>query len=255
MKTPFRFLFVFACCLLSAVVVHAASDVDKVIERARAGVGTEAALAALKSLHYTGTLTTTATDEKGVSRPVKVAIEIIFQRPYRQRIVATSENKIEITALDDYEGWQREQDPDDSSRWRMTLLSNDQIKRLRANTWENLSFFRGIETRRGRINDLGKASVDGKSCRKLVFDHGDGILFTRYFDDSTGRLVLTETENGVTIREEDETVVEGIRFPRKIISTSKAEDGSARVVTIVFDKILVNETFADSLFAVPTMTR
>jgi len=27
------------------------------------------------------------------------------------------------------------------------------------------------------------------------------------------------------------------------------------VVTIVFDKITINETFADSLFAVPTMTR
>ncbi len=255
MTTPFRLLAAFTICLLSALAVHAASDVDKVIARARAGVGSEAALAALKSLHYTGTLTTTATDDQGVSRPVNVAIEIIFQRPYRQRIVATSENKIEITALDDYEGWQREQDPDDSTRWRMTLLSNDQIKRLRANTWENLSFFRGIEKRRGHVEDLGKATVDGKSCRKLAFNHGDGIVFTRYFSDATGRLVLTETENGVTIREEDEVVIEGIRFPRKILSTSKLDDGSERKVTIVFDKISVNKTFADSLFTVPAMTR
>lgn len=255
MKTPFSLLAAIVVGLLSAFTVHAAADVDQVIARARAGVGTEAALAALQSLHYTGTLTTTATDDKGVSRPVKVAIEIIFQRPYRQRIVATSENKIEITALDDYEGWQREQDPSDSSRWRMTLLSTDQIKRLRANTWENLSFFRGIEQRRGHVEDLGKAVVDGKSCRKLAFDHGDGIVFTRYFDDASGRLVLTETENGITIREEDETAVEGIRFPRKIISTSKLPDGGERTVSIVFDKISVNETVADSLFAVPTMTR
>jgi len=254
MKTSFRLLAAFALCGLSVVAVHAA-EADQVIARARATVGSESALKALQSLHYTGTLTTTATDEKGAARPVKVAIEIIFQRPYRQRIVATSENKIEITALDDYEGWQREQDPSDSSRWRMTLLTNDQIKRLRANTWENLSFFNGLEQRRGVVKDLGKATVDGKSCRKLAFEHGDGIVFTRYFDEATGRLVLTETENGITIREEDETVVDGIRFPRKIISTSKLADSTDRTVSIEFDKITVNETFADSLFAVPAMTR
>jgi outer membrane lipoprotein-sorting protein len=255
MKTPFRFLAVLAFSWLSVLTVHAATDVDQVIARARAGVGSEAALAGLQSLHYAGTLTTTATDDKGASRPVKVAIEIIFQRPYRQRIVATSENKIEITALDDYEGWQREQDSTDSTRWRMTLLPIDQIKRLRANTWENLSFFRGIEQRRGQLKDQGKAVVDGKSCRKLVFDHGDGILFTRYFDDATGRLILTETENGISIREDDETVVNGIKFPRKITSTSKLADGTERTVSIVFDKITVNEAFADSLFAMPSMTR
>lgn len=255
MKTPSRLLAASIICVCSALAVQAAADVDQVIARARAGVGTEEALQGLKSLHYTGTLTTTAADEKGGTREVKVAIEIIFQSPYRQRIVATSENKIEITALDDYEGWQREQDPSDTTRWRMTLLSNDQIKRLRANTWENLSFFRGIEHRRGHVEDLGKATVDGKPCRKLAFDHGDGIVFTRYFDDASGRLVLTETENGITIREEDETVVGGIKFPHKIISTSKLKDGSERAVTIVFDKVAINETFADSLFTVPSMTR
>jgi hypothetical protein len=255
MKTPFRLLFVIIAVFVSAAASHAASDVEQVIAKARATVGSEAALKSLESLHYTGTLTTTAKEPDGTNRDVKVGIEIVFQRPYRQRIVATSENKIEITALDDYEGWQREQDPSDSTRWRMTLLSTDQIKRLRANTWENLSFFQGIEKRRGTVNDLGKASIDGKSCRKLSFDHGDGIVFTRYFDEASGRLLLTETENGITIREEGEMLVDGIRFPRKIISTSKLTDGGERTVSIAFDKIVVNEPLADSLFSVPSMGR
>lgn len=256
MKTTLRLFAAFALVLFSSLAVRAASpEIERVIARARATVGSESVLKGLQSLHYTGTLTTTATDEKGGKRAVNVGIEIIFQRPYRQRIVATSENKIEITALDDYEGWQREQAPSDPTRWRMTLLSGEQIKRLRANTWENLSFFAGIEQRRGSVKDLGKASIDGKPCRKLAFDHGDGIVFTRYFDDATGRLVFTETENGITIRELDELVVDGIRFPRKIISTSKLPDGGEREVSIVFDKIIVNEPLADSLFAVPTMTR
>lgn len=256
MKTPFRLLAAFILCAIPVLSVHAATpEIEKVISRARATVGTEDALTALRSIHYTGTLTTTALDEKGVSTPVKVALEIIFQHPYRQRIVASSDNKIEITALDDFEAWQREQDPADPTRWRMTLLSPDQIKRLRANTWENLSFFRGVEARRGHVEDLGKAAVEGKPARKLTFQHGDGIFFTRYFDEASGRLVLTETENDVSIREEGELVVSGIRFPKKIISTSKLPEGGERVVTIVFDKITVNETFADSLFAVPAMTR
>lgn len=255
MKTPFRVLVVLAFCVLSALVGRAASDIDQVIKRARAAVGEEAALNAVESLHYKGTLTTTAPDEDGGIRPVMVELEIIFQKPYRQRIVATSDSKIEITALDDYEAWQREQDPEDASRWRMALLPIEQIKRLRANTWENLSFFRGIEKRRGQVNDLGVASVDGKSCRKLAFDHGDGIVFTRYFDDATGRMVLTETENGISIREEGEIIASGIRFPQKIVSTNKLRDGSEQVVTIVFDQITVNETFDKSLFEVPSMTR
>jgi outer membrane lipoprotein-sorting protein len=255
MKTPFRPLLALLVVFVSAAASHAATTVDQVIARARAHVGGEAALKALESLHYTGSLTTIATNDKDEPVEVKVAIEIIFQRPYRQRIVATSENKIEITALDDYEGWQREQDPTDSNRWRMTLLSGEQIKRLRANTWENLSFFHGIEQRRGTVNDLGSTTLDGKSCRKLAFDHGDGIVFTRYFEDATGRLLLTETENGIRIREEAEMVVDGIRFPRKIISTSKLPDGSERTVSITFDKIIVNEPLADSLFTIPAMTR
>lgn len=255
MKTPFRVFVVLAFCIVSALVGRAASDIDQVIQRARALIGDEATLTALESLHYRGTLTTTAPDENGGTRSVNVGLEIIFQKPYRQRIVATSDTKIEITALDDYEAWQREQDPEDASRWRMALLPIEQIKRLRANTWENLSFFRGIEKRRGQVNDLGKATVDGKSCRKLAFDHGDGIVFTRYFDDATGRMILTETENGISIREEGEILVNKIRFPQKIVSTNKLPDGSERTVTIVFDQITVNESFDDSLFEVPSMAR
>jgi len=232
-----------------------ASDVDAVIAKARAAVGGEAALSAVQSVHYSGTLETTGTDEKGQPTDVKVAIEIIFQKPCQQRIVATSADKIEITALDGYDAWQREQDPKDSARWRMTLLSKEQIKRLRANAWENLFFFSGIDRVGGQIEDMGTADVDGRSCRKLCFDHGDNILFYRYFDQATGHLMLTETEKGVRIQEKDELEVKGVKFPRKIITENKLIDGKARTVTIVFDKITVNETFADSLFAVPIMAQ
>lgn len=254
MKTPLCFASVLLALLVISPALRAA-DVDAVIAKARAAVGGEAALTSLKSVHYTGTLETTGTDEKGVPKDVKVAIEIIFQKPDQQRIVATSADKIEITALDGYDAWQREQDPKDSARWRMTLLSKDQIQRLRANVWENLFFYRDIGRIGGRVEDLGTADIDGKTCRKLAFDHGDGIVFYRYFDRDSGRLLLTETEGGVRIQELNDIVVDGIRFPSKMITKSQLKNGEARTVTVIFDKITVNETFADSLFAVPILER
>ena len=83
----------------------------------------------------------------------------------------------------------------------------------------------------------------------------DGIVFYRYFDRDSGRLLLTDTEGGVRIKELNDIVVDGIRFPSKMITKSQLKNGEARTVTVVFDKITVNETFADSLFAVPILER
>lgn len=250
-----RWSAAFAFLIVLLLLGARADEVDAVIAKARAAVGDEVSLASLKSVHYSGTLVTTLTDEKGQPKTVTVAIEIIFQKPSQQRIVASSADKIEITALDGYDAWQREQDSKDSARWRMTLLPKEQIERLRANAWENLFFFKGIERIGGQIEDLGTSEIDGKTCRKLCFNHRNGVLFYRHFDQQTGRLLLTETENGVLIKERDDIVVAGIKFPRKIITESKLPTGLTRTITIIFDKITTNETFADSLFSVPVLGR
>jgi len=131
------------------------------------------------------------------------------------------------------------------------LLSKDQVKRLRSNTLENLSFFRGIERRGGRIEDLGIVDVNGRSANKVSFIHDSGSVFTRYFDETTGKLILTETEQGGSIREDGEILANGLRFPKKIVTISKTEGGKERSVSIEFQTVTVNEAFADELFAVP----
>ena len=180
-----------------------------IIAKARAYVGTEAALTGVKSVHYFGTLVTT--DPSDATKQTRAAMEIIFQvskqqRPELQRIMATSDKMIEVTALNAYEGWQRVQDPADRTKWRQTLLGTDQIKRLRANTWENLAYYRGIEKVGGRLEDLGAATIDNVACQKVAFIHGPNIVFYRYFEVATGRLVYTETEGGGTIREQGEMI-------------------------------------------------
>ena len=234
-------------------LVSAGAAEPAIIAKARAYVGSEAALAGVNSVQYVGTLV--APDQADPTKQARTKIEIVFQRPEHQRITSTSEKVIETTALDGYEAWMRVQDAKDPTKWRQTLLGADQVKRLRANTWENLAFFRGIEGVGGRIEDQGAKTIDGVSCQKLAFIHAPNIIFYRYFDTATGRLVLTETEAGGTIREEGEVQVNGIRFPKSIVTTSKNAKGEAQTVTINFDTVKVNEKFPNEQFRVPPPSR
>lgn len=251
MIAPLR-LFATCCVFVVATCVVSAAE-PPIIAKARAYIGTDSALASLKSVHYTGTLV--KADPKDPAKDARAAMEIIFQRPEQQRIMATSDKAIEVTSLDGYDGWQRVQDAADPTKWRQTLLGSDQIKRLRANTWENLGFFRGIERVGGKMEDQGPMTIDGVSCQKIAFIHAPTIIFYRYFELSTGRLVMTETEAGGTIREKGETIVNGIRFPKTLITSTKNAKGEMESVTINFEKITVNEAFPVSLFAVPSMGR
>lgn len=253
MTTPNAFRFAITSCaaLLMATVVHAQTAI---ITKARAHLGTEAALEAVKSIHYMGKLV--AVDDADPKKKTEATVDIIFQKPDRHRITVTSDKAIEVTALDGYEGWQRVQDVADPAKWRQTLATADQIKRIRANTWENVSFFRGIETRGGRIEVLQPTTANGVASNKLAFIYAPNIVFYRYFDEASGKLILSETENGSSIREEGEIVVNGIRFPKSIITTNKSTAGkTGPTVTITFDQIKVNETFPNSVFAVPMLNQ
>jgi hypothetical protein len=249
--TFFRLGAMVAASLFAFNPVRAAEPA--IIARARAYIGSEAALTGLKSVHYVGTLVAADPADPGKQNPT--TLEITFQLPEQQLIKATSEKTIEVTALDGYEGWQRVQDRTDSTKWRQVLLGTDQIKRLRANTWENLAYFRGIERVGGRVEEQGSATIDGVKCLKLAFIHGPNIAFYRYIEEATGRLVFTETEAGGTIREQGEMVVNGIKFPRSIITSTKNAKGQMVSVTINFEKVTVNEVFPAKLFAVPPLGR
>jgi hypothetical protein len=246
-----RCLALFGCA--AALVAVAPAAEPAIIAKARAYIGSEAALNGLKAVRYTGTLVTA--DPSDATKQTRAAMEIVFQLPAQQRITATSDRIIEVTALDGYDAWQRVQDAADKSKWKQTLLGTEQIKRLRANTWENMAFFRGIESVGGRVEDQGPQTVDGVACQKIAFIHAPNIIFYRYFDVATGRLVLTETEAGGTIREQGEMVVGGIRFPRTIVTATKNAKGEIQTVTINFEAVTVNEPLPVAEFAVPGFGR
>ncbi len=236
-----------ALCLGFLPAMHAE---DALIAKARAYLGTEASLDAVQGLKMLGQLEVV---DAANSSPGAAKLEIIFQKPDRQRITAVSDSRTEITALDGYDAWSRVSDPKDPSKWQVTLLGPDQIKRLRANTFENLAFYRGLESRGARVEDRGTATVDGVACRKFAFIHGPDIIFTRSFDIATGRLVLTETDSGTKIREEGEIRSGGLKFPERIVTTNTLPDGTTRTLRVTFTEITVNPSVESDAFAVPAL--
>jgi len=244
---PFRPLTTFLVLALAPIpALHAELPV---IAKARAYLGSETALNAVKSVHYSGKIV--RPNPADPAKPDSLALDIIFQSPYRQRTVRTTDTDFDTVALDGYDGWHSVRNRKNPARVRLELLSTDQVKRQRALVQENLTFFRGLEREGGQVLDQGLTRLDGVACRKVAFIHSANIIFFRYFDESTGRLIMTETENGSTTREQGEILVNGIRFPKRIINSSKTAAGKEQTVTVVFEAITLNETFPDRTFAIP----
>ena len=244
-----------AALVLAAPQLLADARTDQWIARARAAIGAENAINQIRSIHFKGTLETIQKTPlpddptKFRDEAVVLAIDIVFQKPYQQRMMLRSDKVVQTTSLDGYDAWMRRSDAADEKKWQLTLLDAQQVKQLRANTWENLNFYSGIEKRGGKVEFGGDVTVDGRDCVKLVFTHAENLVFTRYFEKSTGRLVKSETENGGEIREEGEMFVQGLRFPRKLINKT----ATGAVSTISFESVTINETFPADVFAVPAL--
>jgi hypothetical protein len=251
-----RHLSVFAAAgLLMALPIRADEVANQWVAKARAYLGSNADLDAVRSLRFQGSFAGTEqvpdpTDSKKfVEQPIQVSIDIIFQQPMQQRQVIRSDRVERVTALDGYDAWEQVVDLSGKNKTRMTLLDAMSIKRLRATTVENLSFYSDRLASMRQVRFLGEETVDGVICGKLSFTHASGIVFLRYFDRASGHIVKTVVEGGGEIREEGELIVKGVRFPQKVINTSP----NGRSTTISFHEITVNDPFPAESFAVPTL--
>jgi len=252
-SAPVRFCFGLFVLGSATTALRAASGAEDppIIALARAYIGSEAALDGVRSVHYMGTLETTNTQgPKPV--PVRGTIDILFAKPVRQRILVRTDQNVTIKVLDDYSGWTRLENPKDPSKFRLSLLNVDDVKSLRASTWENLHFYRGLPGDGGMVIDRGPAVEGGVSCERVDFVHGRGITFIRYFERGSGRLVQTDT-GSESIREGGETVVGGIRFPETVFSTTHLPNGKEQQLTIHFERIRVNDPVDPALFQQPNM--
>jgi hypothetical protein len=221
-----------------------------VIGLARAYLGPDSTLDGITSIHFTGTLDRVNPDHPEAGT-LHATLDMVFVKPLRQRQRVMMEKVSETTVLDGYDAWDRLQDNADASRFQLKWLSAGDIRSLRANTWENLNFFRGQDGEVS-VQDRGPATVDAVVCERVDFVHGPGLTFERYFDRDSGRLVLTVRESE-TIRESGEIRVDGIRFPKVIVSVTKTASGRDLTSTVTFDHIVLNEEEGPEVFAVPSV--
>lgn len=244
--------FVSVLSLGLAAALPAAAGEPPIIAKARAYIGTEATLAGLTSVRFIATLK--IADPADPAKTKLVPLDAVFEKPDRQLLKMTIDDRTEITGLDGYESWQMIQTGAAAKQRRLTILPPARTRRLLAETWENLYYYRGLEQRGGKAEDLGQHTIDGVNCQKIAFVHGANVVFTRYFDVATGRLVLTETEDGRRIREEGEMTVQGLRFPRVVTTQSKDAKGAPQTIVLTIERVDLNHPSPPRYFAVPTPT-
>jgi hypothetical protein len=241
--------FLFSACVLLAPFLAPAEPA--VVGLARAYLGPDSTLDGIKSIHYVGTLDRVDPDHPGAEGS-HTTLDLIFVKPLRQRLVVRATNASMTTVLDGYDAWDWLQSNSDASKFRLTWLTAADIKTLRANTWENLYYYRSPEG--GSVDDMGPSTIDGVECERVDFSHGPELVYQRYFDRDTGRLVLT-VRGAESFRESGEIRVDGVRFPRKIVSVTKTRTGKDLVSTATFESIVLNETLGNDLFTVPSTVR
>jgi hypothetical protein len=236
-------------CAAALLAPCAARAEPAVLGLARAYLGPESTLDGIQSIHFVGSLVWSDGGNSG-KPPVSASLDMIFAKPLRQHLVDRREKVTRTTVLDGYDAWDFDQSNADPAKHRLTWLSVGDIKTLRANTWENLYYYKVPEG--GQVEDKGPATIDDIACERVDFTHGPGIVYERYFDRDTGRLVLT-VRGPESIRESGELRADGIRFAKTIVSTTKTASGKVVVTTVTFDSVKLNEPLAPDLFSVPSI--
>jgi hypothetical protein len=242
--TPFTLI----ACTLALMAPAVTRAEPAVLGLARAYLGPESTLEGIKSIHFVGSVQ--RVDPDSTTPPVSIGLDMIFAKPLKQRLVITGPKASRTTVLDGYDAWDLVRDAADPTKYRLNWLNAGDIKTLRANTWENLYYYQSPEG--GTVVDKGPETIDGVSCERVDITHTPEIIYIRYFDRDTGRLVLT-VKGAEKIRESGEIRADGVRFAKTIVSTTKSASGKDVVTTVSFDSVTLNEDIPAGLFAIPSL--
>lgn len=220
-----------------------AMEVGEILAKARAILGTEQKLNAVKTLQYEGRV-------YGADGEQQDSLDLTFKKPNKQMLIVESDKMKRSTGVNGFEGFVEVIDKTDTRRSGIVVLDYNRVRHLMANSAENLYFFEGPYHRPGgSITYEGTQTVRGKECYKLRFAYACGLYYIRYFDMQTFALVSTiNGENNQELIESETQTVGGIVFPSKVETYDEEGD---LIRTVVFEKILINEQVDDSVFDFP----
>ena len=236
-----RLMTIVVLVLFSGAPLSGELSTDKIIRMARDYLGDGETLDGVKSLRFSGAYEFAGGNSGG-------RIEILLEKPMRQRLELIEGDEIQTKAVDGDDGWRRLMSRRDPNSVVIGILDAPLVREMRANTFENLNFFSGIGEMRGRILNRGKTKKDGRDVYVLVFQYNEHLYFERYFDAATGELISTVNGEGLEIKEVGEIRSGGIRFPERIVSLKDGEILNA----VIFEEIAVNEEFDRKMFEIPS---
>lgn len=246
MNIQIRTLILLAITTVFAVIARSAESDEEIIqstiELARSYLGPDDKLDAIESVHYKGSLLYSSGDLG--------TIEMVYQKPMQHRMVAVIGGRREVSVLDGSEGWTTFERVVDSVPLSIEIFDPIRILIMQASVREAFNFFRKPDTRNGEILYEGKETVNGRDCNVLTYHHGDGIAYQRYIDAETGQVHKTLDSKGVEYLEEGELIVDGLRFPKKLLSTFSTAIGD-QSMEFAYSSITLNEKLPDSDFVMP----
>ncbi|MEM9226953.1 MAG: hypothetical protein AAGA45_03205 [Verrucomicrobiota bacterium] len=237
-------LFLAATIVLAAAPLYAQS-VEDIITKARARLGPEDVLNNVETVQFIGE----AINAEG---EVTDTVLLQFKKPNMQRLTVESDSFKRITATNGFEGYTEVVDKYEPLGGGVIVHDVDRVRRLIANSLENLYFFRGpYELRGASVTDEGMKSIDGEPCHVIRYSYPGNYHYLRRFNAKSGRVVST-----INITTDFETVEEGvieadgIIFPEQIITY---DDEGDIIRTVKFSEVIVNDPLDDSLFDFPTV--
>ena len=229
-------------CLLALITPLTAqiTDVKKVINRARATVGTEDKLDGLVTLQINGSLKPNKSDVSPVS------LMIIARKPSSQRMEIRIDDIVETHILNcdraciirsNLEG----------GLSQMRALNQVERERVQFSTRSFFNFYRPDYKNGEAVTYEGIEQRRGIRCHKLKYAYPDGMTTTRYFSVNGDELVSTISENKLESVSLGEQNIGGIRFPEAI---EYYEEGS-KLHTVYLSSVLTNKPLPEGIFNIP----
>jgi hypothetical protein len=211
-----------------------------IIDRARATVGTEAALNRLVTLQIIGVL------EPAAPEIPSATLLIIARKPCSQRLELRVDDLVETTILNGGRGCIVRSNLNAEAS-QMRELVGVELERMIYSTRQHFNFYRPDFKNGERVRLEGIENFRGQRSYKLIYEYPDGQETIRYFSVVDDTLVATITENGVASIGKGAQIIEGIRYPEAI----DYYEGDRKLHTIVLREVKVNQPLPAGVFDIP----
>mgnify|MGYP000238775488 CR=1 FL=1 len=233
---------VLSICLLALASPMLAQTVNvaDVINRARATLGTEAALDGLVTLQISGRL-----DPNGTNVP-EATLVIIARKPSSQRMEIRIDDIVETHILNGEEACIIRSNLQAEAS-QMRKLSPKERARVVFTTRQFFSFYRPDFKNGERVTYEGVEQRRDIRCHKLRYAYPDGLTTTRFFSVNEDKLVSTITENELESVAVGVQNIGGIRFP---VAIEYYEDG-VKLHTVILSSIKTNKPLKEGIFDIP----